>query len=153
MEPLDVRIVRLEPLRVASVHAFGPGPEGMAWENLVAWAGPRGLMDGSDHHRIFGFNNPSPTAGSPNYGYEFWLELQAGDPMDGPVAIKEFEGGLYAVTRCQGVDNITPTWRQLSLWREHSTRRIGSHQWLERHIGPADDPEQLVLDLYLPIIG
>ena len=153
MSTLDVRLVRLEPLRVASFHGFGPSPEGIAWDKLAAWAAPRGLLEEPERHRIFGFNNPSPTAGSPNYGYEFWIELQAGDSVDGETTVKEFAGGLYAVTRCQGVETITPTWQALSLWLEQSAHRFGPQQWLERHISGGDDPEQLVLDLYLPLVG
>ncbi len=153
MNSLPVRLVRLEPLQVASFHAFGPSPEGLAWEKLAAWAGLRGLLDDPERHRIFGFNNPSPTVGSPNYGYEFWLELLDGDAAKGEVTLQEFAGGLYAVTRCQGVENITPTWRELSLWLEQSSHRMGSHQWLERHLGGADNPETMLLDLYLPLVG
>ncbi|HSN76415.1 MAG TPA: GyrI-like domain-containing protein, partial [Anaerolineae bacterium] len=107
MNTLDVKIVTLDPMRVASVLGFGPSPEVAAWEKLAAWAGPLGLLAGPDRPRIFGFNNPSPTPASPNYGYEFWIEVGPEVQPDGDVQIKQFGGGLYAVTRCQGVDNIT----------------------------------------------
>ena len=104
MGNLNVRIERLEPLHVASVHAFGPSPEGEAWAKLVAWAEPRKLLADPDAHRIFGFNNPNPSAGSPNYGYEFWIEVDEDVQADPVVTVKTFGGGLYAVTRCKGVE-------------------------------------------------
>ena len=151
MNTLDVRIVTLDPMTVASVQAFGPSPEAAAWQKLIAWAEPRGLLAGPDRPRIFGFNNPSPSPSSPNYGYEFWIEvgpeLQADD-----VQIKPFDGGLYAVARCQGVDNITSTWKQLVAWLAASPYRQAHHQWLEEHITATDGaPDELILDLYAPI--
>ena len=152
MSELEVRIVMLEPMRVASVHGFGPSPERVAWDKLVAWARPRGLLDG--RHRIFGFNNPNPSPGSPNYGYEFWLAVGPDVEPEGDVRVREFAGGRYAVTRCQGVDNITPTWQRLVAWLAGSAYGHAGHQWLEEHIGAADvPPEQLALDLYAPIAG
>ena len=72
---LDVRIVQLEPLRVASALGFGPSPEAIAWEKILGWARQNGLPDaastgatGKPAPRFFGFNNPSPSPGSPNYG-------------------------------------------------------------------------------------
>ena len=79
MSELQVEIVRLAPMQVASFYGFGSEPEFQAAAKLLAWAEPRGLLDGGVEHRIFGFNNPSPSAASPNYGYEFWLELKNGE--------------------------------------------------------------------------
>ena len=76
MNELNVRIVKLEPMRVASFHGFGTSPEHQAAENLIAWAGPKGLLDAGGKHRIFGFDNPCPSPGSPNYGYEFWITIE-----------------------------------------------------------------------------
>jgi DNA gyrase inhibitor GyrI len=154
MSGLEVRIVRLAPLRVASVHAFSASPEHDAWEKLMAWAKPKGLLEDLETHRIFGFNNPNPSPGSPNYGYEFWIVVGPEVAPDGEAKIKEFAGGLYAVTRCKGVENIGETWKQLATWCEESKYRMASHQWLEEHLGPVGTPQaeaELVLDLYCPI--
>jgi DNA gyrase inhibitor GyrI len=154
MNELQVRIVHLEPMRVASVHGYGPSPEGVAWSKLFAWAKPKGLLDDYKERRIFGFNNPNPSPGSPNYGYEFWITVGPELEPEGEVHIQDFRGGLYAVTRCQGVENIGPTWQKLVEWLAHSKYEHARHQWLEEHIGPAiehEDPSKLTLDLYAPI--
>lgn len=154
MGELVVRIVKLEPIRVASVYGFGDSPERLAWEKLVAWAGPKGLLGGDESPGIFGFNNPNPSPGSPNYGYEFWIEVDSDMEPEGDVRIQDFRGGLYAVTRCKGVETITATWKQLVAWLVDSKYKHAGHQWLEKHIGPADVPvseAELVLDLYAPI--
>ncbi len=155
MTDLAVRIVKLEPLRVASFHGFGPNPERLAAEKLAAWAGPRGYLADRPRRRIFGFNNPSPSAGSPNYGYEFWIVVGPEVEATPEVPVLEFAGGLYAVTRCQGVEKIGPTWGRLVQWLSDSRYGHAGHQWLEEHLNPAFPAadEELLLDLYAPIAG
>jgi DNA gyrase inhibitor GyrI len=157
---LAVRIVKLEPLRVASFHGFGPSPEALAAAKLAAWAGPRGLLTDLTRPRIFGFNNPNPSAGSPNYGYEFWLVVgpefvASEDEAESDMRIRDFPGGLYAVTRCQGVENIGATWGRLAQWLTESRYGHAGHQWLEEHLNPSFPVpgDELLLDLYAPIAG
>jgi DNA gyrase inhibitor GyrI len=152
MQELDVRIVRLEPLRVASTRGFGPDPEARAWRALLSWAKPIGLLDRPA--RFFGYNNPHPSPGNPNYGYEQWMtvgpEVSGGDG----VAIKDFPGGLFAVTRCEHLEDITRIWQQLMTWRENSPYRLGADQCLEECLDPLTSrPEDSAFDLYLSILG
>ncbi len=156
MDELNVRIINLPPLRVASVHAYSTSPEHDAWTRLVDWAGPRGLLKDLQTHRIFGFNNPNPSPGSPQYGYEFWIvvgpEIEGGDGA----TIKDFPGGLYAVTRCEVMgdgERITQTWQQLVKWGQKSTyEHDPSHQWLEEHLSEVTPGiENLVMNLYMPV--
>jgi DNA gyrase inhibitor GyrI len=151
MENLEVRLVRLEPMRVAYSLGFGPSPEGEAWNTLMR------------AHRFFGFNNPDPSPGSPNYGYEQWMSLsEAVQPGDG-VKVKDVPGGLYAVARCRGIEAIFPTWQQLVTWVEASRFQHGYSQCLEECLNPEvltqalspseGEPayDQLLFDLYLPV--
>ncbi|MHA2314338.1 MAG: ArsR family transcriptional regulator, partial [Candidatus Hermodarchaeia archaeon] len=75
IENLFVQVVELEPMRVASVRALSATPENDAWEKMRAWAEPQGLLDDIDNHPVFGFNNPNPTPGQKEYGYEFWIRM------------------------------------------------------------------------------
>lgn len=153
MSELEVRIVKLEPMRVASAHAYSGTPEDDAFKKLVAWARPKGLTDDRETHRIFGFNNPDPSPGSPHYGYEFWIVVGPDVEPEGEIKIKEFRGGLYAVTRCQGVENTHQTWKKLVTWLEDSRYKGGRHQWLEEPLSEVGTPhDELVLDLYAPIV-
>jgi DNA gyrase inhibitor GyrI len=162
MSELEVRIVKLEPMRVASVWGFGESPEGEAWGKLEAWARPKGLLDDPEKHAIFGFDNPTHSAGSPNYGYEVWIEVGPDVEPEGETRILNFKGGLYAVTRCEvpkgQYDVIGATWKKLATWREDSKYKCASHQWLEKSILIPQWREksmlpgiEFVMDLYLPI--
>ncbi len=156
MSTFDVRIVRLEPFRVASFLGFGESPEELAWSKLLPWAKEKGLLENPEKHRIFGFNNPDPSAGSPNYGYEVWIVIDSDEiQSEGELEVKDFPGGLYAVTQCivpKGqFEVIGATWQKLVAWREDSRYRYGVHQWLEETL-PLQLPDtEFVLDLYMPI--
>jgi DNA gyrase inhibitor GyrI len=150
MSEFEVRIVTLEAMRVASAYGFGEQPELQAWNTLLTWAKDQGIN--LEEQRFFGFNNPNPTPGSPNYGYEQWItfgpELKSAEGIE----IKEFPGGLYAVARCEGLQNIGDVWKQLVVWREDSKYQEAHHQWLEECFTPeAERLEDYVFDLYAPI--
>lgn len=154
MDELDVRISTLEAMRVASFHAFGPSPELDAAAKVVDWAKPRGFLDEPEKHRIFGFNNPNPSTGTPNYGYEFWIQIEPDTKVEKEVSVKEFEGGLYAITRSVGIENITATWMKLAEWVENNSKySYGSREMLEEHVGPFpfEVSEDFTLDLYCSI--
>ena len=74
-ETLNVKIVRLEPMRVACVNGYGEGPEGIAFEKMNTYIQEKGLDRDGKQHRVFGFNNPDPAPGSPNYGYDVWITV------------------------------------------------------------------------------
>ena len=151
----DVQIVKLERMRLASLWGFGPSPENEAWAKLNAWAEPKGLLNDLENHPIFGFNNPNPSAGSPNYGYELWIKVDRDTLPEGEARLVDFDGGLYAVKRCPvpkgQFEVIGQTWQKLVTWCEDSPYKQATHQWLEKSVATDDQELEFVLDLYLPI--
>lgn len=151
MADIDVRIVRLEPLRVAAALAYGAEPEPQVWDTLLTWARAHNLLGVTPAPRFFGFNNPDPAPGTPNHGYEQWMTVGPQVAGEGPVKIKDFPGGLYAVARCDGIPN-PEIWGRLAAWRESSRYKCAPHQWLEECLTPGAEPQTgWVFDLYLPI--
>jgi AraC family transcriptional regulator len=152
MGEFKVQVVQMEPMRVASALGYGPSPESQAWEKILAFAESKGLDRGTA--RFFGFNNPSPSPSSPNYGYEQWMTVSPDIQGEGEVTIKEIPARLYAVARCEGLSNIGRIWGQLVTWFEDSPYKKPPHwhQCLEELLVPPKVPfEAYVFDLYLPI--
>jgi DNA gyrase inhibitor GyrI len=148
MEALEVRVVDLGPMRVACAHGFGESPEDIAEEKMQAFISEKGLTD-TQH---FGFNNPNPSPGSPNYGYDIWVTVGADVGGTDEIEIQMFEGGSYAVTRSEGLQKIGAVWQALVNWRDESPYQEAHHQWLEALLTPVDVAvEEYVFDLYLPI--
>ena len=139
-------------MRVAWVRVVGTSPEQEAWSQLSAWAGPAGLLEDPVAHPVFGFNNPAPAPGVPEYGYELWVAVDSStNPPDG-IGLKEYEGGLYAVTSCRLGPDMPESWKALLRWvhtSEHAWRRT-THE-LERFVNPWAPPEEAVVDLCLPV--
>jgi DNA gyrase inhibitor GyrI len=156
MNDRAVRIITLEPMRVASSYGFGTNPEEQAWLKLAAWAGAKGFLQDRAAHPIFGFNNPNPSPKNPRYGYEFWMKVAPEIEPDGDVRIIEFMGGTYAVTRCEAQGdpgkNMPAAWQNLIQWCKTNNHRFGSHQALENIISGLENPDELVVDLYCPVI-
>jgi effector-binding domain-containing protein len=148
----DVRIVELEPMRVASALGYGTQPEDEAWRLILGFARDRGIDTGAV--RFFGFNNPSPSPHSPEYGYEQWMTVDPEVEGTDEIEIKEIPAGRYAVARFRGLEHITETWQALVRWFEESGLRRAAdfYECLEELLTRGDKPpEEWVFDLYLPV--
>lgn len=148
-----VRIIKLLPMQVAYYQTESPTPEEDAWGVMLKFADENGLLN-LPTTRFFGFNNPDPKPGNPDHGYEVWVTIPEGTAPSGPIGIKPFSGGLYAVANTY-LYEIGERWQALAAWVKQSPDYVwGSHQWLEETTSPdktATPSDQLQLDLYLPI--
>ncbi len=161
MKEFEVRIVKLEPMRVASVRAISTTPEHDAWEKMRSWAEPKGLLKDVDKHPVFGFNNPDPSPSRKEYGYEFWIRIGTDTKPTRDVRIKKFQGGLYAVKTCKLKEELESeffkkqgyleSWKKIIDWVKSSKYKLGKHQALEKAHEPGASGEELILDLYCPI--
>ena len=154
MSERAVSIVNLPPMRVASALGFGTEPEHQASTMIHEFAKKAGIKLDFNKIRMYGFDNPSPSAGSPQYGYEFWLPVDDSVEAIDPIQIKQFAGGRFATTRFTGLSNIGRVWKELAAWVENSSYTFGSDfcQCLEKNDTPFEqDPEEWTFDLYLSI--
>jgi len=152
---LEVRTVELPTMTVASALGFGKEPEMEAARMMNAFTQGLGFAPGSEGHPSFGFNNPNPSPGSENYGYELWVKVDPGTEAVDPVTIKEVPGARYEVTRFTGLSNIGRVWKEFAAWYEDHHGRVPPcrmQSWLEALQTPDEpDPEKWVFDLYLII--
>ncbi len=152
MSEIAVRIERMPALRVAWVRSFGTTPEQDAWRLLSAWAGPAGLLSDTVAHPVFGFNSPAAAPDTLEHGYEFWLAIDGGTQPPDPIGVKDFEGGLYAVTACQLGPTMRDSWKALLRWVHRSPHRWrrDTHE-LEHLTNPVVSPDTMTVELCLPI--
>ncbi len=150
----EIRIDELEPMQVVSALGYGESPEEQAWGHIMGFAAATGLDPWDGEHRLFGFNNPDPSPGSPNYGYEQWLTVNPETAVPDPLEAKRFAGGRYAVLRLRGLEGIGEAWKELVTWVEDRGYEIAAseHACLEELLTPIDQPEETwEFDLYLGI--
>ena len=152
---LEVRYVTLPDMTVASALGFGKEPEHEAAEMMNAFTAKLGFTPGSPDHPSYGFNNPNPSPGSENYGYELWCRVDPDTKAEPPVKIKQVPGARYAVTRFTGLSNIGAVWKRFSAWFEDhhgNTPPCTIQCWLESLQTPNEpDPEKWVFDLYIAV--
>ncbi len=161
----EVRILTLEPLRVASFRRAGLEPEHDAFEAAFDWLEKQGLARSgalapasrASGTRLFGFDvevTPEQVQAGQR-GYEVWASLPETLQPTSEVPVRSFGGGLYAVMKVSDPFSdpfaVIPTgWQRLAQWaeagQEYAIATCG--QWLEEHIETA---EGTYLDLYLPI--
>lgn len=110
---MEVKVVELNPMKVASCRFVGPDPEDRAFEGLRQWAGKHGLPAETTHPRLFGFNNPNPSGPNSTYGYEVWMELEKEGREGDGVTIKNIPGGTYARAKVpvSTGEGIADAWR------------------------------------------
>ncbi len=152
---LEVQIVRLGPMRVASLYTFGTDPVLGAWEKLGAWASPRGLWGKLSEHPVYGFSDSGCLSSDPRFGYEMWIKVNPDiDPGREDRTI-DFYGGSYAVVRFDDsrgcYQNTLDVWLKLYDWCQTHHYWTGFHQRLEKFIIPPSKAGNLILDLYYPL--
>ncbi len=152
-DELEVQFIHLLPMRVVSFHAVSVTPENDAWIKLREWAEPKGYFDDLDKNPIYGFDNPSPTPGKKEYGYEFWLVVDPDFKSD-EVKIKDVPESFNVVTRCNVEDitkDIGKAWTKILEWIKKHKIKIARKYGLEKVIVPSDSGEGFILDIYVPV--
>ncbi len=151
----EVRLVVLEPMRVAWFRAKGKEPEHVAIAYLQRWLLAQRLRH-SEAVRIFGFDVEVSGAEQKRgfRAYEAWAPVPANvRPNDG-VGIRHVPGGLFAVLRVRDalVDpyaRIPVGWKRLSGWIQRSRQyRLTEGPCLEEHVAMGG---AVHLDLFVPV--
>lgn len=155
MSALNVRIETLPPMRMISAYGYGPQPEDIAMKKMIDFLKAKNLLEGyGSAIPHYGFNNPNPSPGSPNYGYEVWAAVPPEVEPEGDLRVVQFPGGQYAVTRLENLENIGRVWQELVRWVENAAYQCpgASQPCLERLLNPLEtDITKFVFDLYLPV--
>jgi len=150
---LEVQFIRLMSMRVVSFHAISETPEDDAWKKLREWAEPLGYFEDLEKNPIYGFNNPNPTPGKKEYGYEFWLVVDSDFKSD-EVVIKDIPETFNVVTRCHvevPERDIPDAWKKILEWIKKHKVKIAGKCGLEKVIIPSHSGEGFILDIYIPV--
>lgn len=96
---LNVRIVLLPPMTVASYHCIGKDPEEEVFGVMTDWAKKSRLYETKPDARMLGFNHPNPgVLEDGTHGYEVWVTIPEDMELPEPLVRKHYDGGrLYAV--------------------------------------------------------
>ncbi|MCE7746100.1 MAG: ArsR family transcriptional regulator [Candidatus Heimdallarchaeota archaeon] len=152
-DELEVQFIRLLPMRVVSFQAVSETPENDAWKKLREWAEPKEYFDDLDKNPIYGFNNPDPSPGKKEYGYEFWLVVDQDFTSD-EVTVKDVPESFNVVTRCNVEDparDIGEAWKKILQWIKKHKIKMAGRCGIEKVIVPSHSGEGFILDIYIPV--
>jgi AraC family transcriptional regulator len=157
--PLDVKVRRLAPATLAYIRHSGPYKGDTAlfrrlFNELFAWAGPRGLMGPDARYLSLIQDNPNFTPAA-KQRLEVALIVPPGTAPDGKVGIKMLEGGLYAIARVYvPIEDYAAQWdRLVADWLPGSGYQPDHRPAMEFYLNDAaTDPEgKYDVEICLPL--
>lgn len=154
-DTMEVSIETLEPIRVAFTRHIGPYSEcGEAWNRLMMWAGPKGLI--GPRTVILGGSYDDPDVTPPDkIRYDACLTVEGDVSAEGDVGIRMVGGGRYAkATHIGPYEKLGECYQGLiGGWIPRNGHRAGSEPCLEFYRNDLRDtpPEQLRTDVYVPL--
>ena len=152
---MDVRIKKIEPMRVAFVRHVGPYHDvGQTWAKLTTWAGPKGLLGPGS--TLVGIPLDDPDITPPErVRYDACLVVDGSVMPEGEVGIQETSGGECAVAVHNGPPaEIGETFARLyGEWLPASGRELRSSPNLiiVRNWLPSMTPETMSPEVYVPL--
>lgn len=154
---MDISIRTLDPLRVAFVRHLGPYQEcGGAWQELIAWAGPRGLLGADAVCLGVGHDDPAVTAPA-RIRYDACIVVPDGTRVEGGIGIRILPGGPHAVTLHRGPYELLPAvYREvIGVWIPGQGRSVdrerSSPYEIYRNDMRTTPPAELLTEVRIPL--
>ncbi|UCG86067.1 MAG: AraC family transcriptional regulator [Gemmatimonadota bacterium] len=154
-EPMEVKIERLGPMRVAFIRHIGPYDQcGGAWEKLCAHLGKKGLLGPDTAYIGLCHDDPDVTPAN-KVRYDACCTVSDDFAPQGEVGVTVIDGGDYARTTHFGpFDKLNETYaRLMGEWLPRSGRECRSAPCLEFYLTDPEntDPEDYITDIYAPL--
>ncbi|MHC4618810.1 MAG: AraC family transcriptional regulator [Planctomycetota bacterium] len=154
-ESMDVKIERLEAMRVAFVRHVGPYSEaGEAWGKLCGRLGAEGMLGAEA--RFVGVCHDDPEVTPPEkIRYDACVTVSDDFEPEGEIGVQTIGGGEYAVVTHAGpYEKLGQTYAKLyGQWLPQSGRGPRSEPCLEFYLNDPEgtEPEELLTDIYAPL--
>ncbi len=155
MHAVDVRTIT--PIRVAAIRHVGPYMEiGNAFDRIMAWAGPRGLLHASC--RMFGiFYDDLATTRPEALRSDACVTIGPDTGLDGDIRLAEIAGGRHAVLRHIGPYAELPaaySWL-FGSWLPKSGEEPADRPCFEEYLNDPRQhpPREWLTDIHLPLVS
>lgn len=152
---MKVNIVSLPTQRIAFIRHTGPYDQvGPAFEQLMMWAGPHGLI--VPGMKVLGvcYDDPNITPAD-KVRYDAAITVDADVEAEGEVGVRELAGGPYAVVCHQGpYDQLGTTYDFMyGRWLSSMGYEPADAPPFEHYLnGPeSTEPEELLTDVHVPL--
>jgi AraC family transcriptional regulator len=152
---MNVKIEKLEPMRVAFVRHIGPYNEvSTAWDKLCAWLGKEGLLGPEAKFIGLCYDDPDVTAPE-KVRYDACVTVDESFEPINDIGVQTIPGGEFAVVTHIGPYNkLGRTYAKLfGRWLPQSGRELRSQPCLEFYLNDpqSTEPAELLTDIYVPL--
>jgi AraC family transcriptional regulator len=152
---MTVEVKTLPELHVAYIRHVGPYNKiGSAFEKLMGWAGPRGLLRFPETKAIAVYHDCPDVVEESKLTSSACITVPKGTPVDGPVKTMTIPGGLFAVGHTEiFADQFGEAWDKLMQWLPTSGYQPDDRMCYEVYLNDhTTHPERkFVLDICEPI--
>jgi AraC family transcriptional regulator len=125
-----------------------------AWDKLVAWAGPKGLLHAATKCIGIGYDNPQVTP-SEKIRYDACFTVDNEVEAEGEVGIQTIDGGKFATFTHKGsYDGLEATYAEImGKWLPQSGQQLGENPSFEMYLNHPEEtpPEKLLTKIHIPI--
>ena len=154
-QTMDVRIKKMNPIRVAFVRHTGPYSLcGNAWDKLLTYMGKEGLIGGDLLFIGICYDDPEVTPPD-KVRYDACVAVDDNFAPIGEIGVQVIDGGEFAVTTHFGpYDKLGETYGKLfGQWLPRSGRELRSSPCFEVYLNDPQgtDPKDLITDIYMPL--
>lgn len=156
---MEVKIEKIPTMRVAFVRHTGPYADcKQAWDDLCAWAAPKGLL--SEQTKFLGICHDDPEqTPAEQCRYDACITVADDVQPEGNVQTKTVPGGDYAILLHKGpYETLGESWHAIFRdWLPQSGREMtcgdGESACFEMYLNDPDNtkPEDLLTAIHLPL--
>jgi len=114
-----VNLKKMNSMRAAFFYSLSNTPEIDAWSKAESWAKEKEMLQEYLSIRIFG-RNIYPTENPEPHRYGIYVTIPPDTKVEGEISVRSIPKGLYAVVKCNGVEEMSTKWPKLWKWVENS---------------------------------
>ena len=152
---MDVRVETVTPMKVAFIRHVGPYDQvGAAWQKLMMWAGPAGML--GPNMKLLGIVHDDQEVTPPErIRYDACLVVRPDFEGQGEIGAQEIGGTDYAIARHTGpYEKLGDSYAKLcGWWLPTSGRELRAAPGFEVYLNnpQTTEPENLLTDIHLPL--
>jgi len=152
---MDVKIKDLPEMHVAYCRHIGPYREvGEAFDRLMNWAGPRGLLNFPETQMLAAYHDDPECTDPQELRSSACITVAPNTEVKGDVGEMDLKSGTYALARFELKDNEYPeAWKSVMNWFPESGYQPGDGHYFEwYHNNPEEHPEKkCIVDICIPV--
>lgn len=153
---MNVEVKQMPELHVAYVRNIGPyNTIGRAFERLMQWAGPRGLMQFPKMQMLGVYHDDPEVTDADKLRADACITVPEGTGVDGDVGASTIPGGLFAVAHVEiSKDQFTEAWNKLmGEWLPESGYQPDDRLCYELYLNdPEEHPQgKFIVDICEPV--